>query len=156
MPPFYRLCISCITVKFITWKTIQSWYATLLFLYVSVYVSLSIFSCSNCNNILLLHYLYSFWISLGLCQSCRVWWIEWRHRLLQGIATRLHLLKVTFLHFLYKEMYSKVTHLYLFPHCNIYKSCSIDCPENHIPNVSIISIYHSKRSAAPIFSLQRV
>ena len=38
----------------------------------------------------------------------------------------------------------------------IYKSCSIDCPENHTPNVSIISICHSKRSSAPIFSLQRV
>ena len=35
-------------------------------------------------------------------------------------------------------------HLYLFPHCNtcIYKSCSIDCPENHKLNVSIISIYN--------------
>ena len=31
MPPFYRICISCIAVKFITWKTLQSWYATLLF-----------------------------------------------------------------------------------------------------------------------------
>ena len=84
----------------------------------------------------------------------------------------------------------RVTHLYLLPHCNIYKSCSIDCPENHTPNVdevwsilpaleslpsrgsnsdagkidqtwstpnvSIISIYDSKRSSAPIFSPQRL
>ena len=44
----------------------------------------------------------------------------------------------------------KVTHLNLLPHCNtcIYKSCSIDCLENHTPNISIISIYHSKRSLA--------
>ena len=41
---------------------------------------------------------------------------------------------------------SKVQHLYLLAHCNIYKPCSIASPEHHTPNISIVSIvYNTQR-----------